>query len=167
MFAVWAVGDQVFMGIMAGEAKNPRFAMGHATKLVPWRVGTIFVSLVVLVGLLIPSDDERLVLGKTVMASPFVIAATDAGVPGIPHILNGCMMIAVLSMSVESVYISSRVLRTMAHQKLIPEAIAKIDNMGRPLWALLITLSCGLLLTYINLSGKFIFCEFYLPLGVG
>ena len=35
LLATWAVGDQIFIGIMGGEAQNPRFSMGHATKLVP------------------------------------------------------------------------------------------------------------------------------------
>lgn len=152
--AVWASGDQIFMGIMGGEATSPRLSMAHATKLVPWRIITVFMNMVIFAGLLIRSDDERLLLGSTVTASPFVIAAIDAGIPGMAHLLNACIMIAVLSMSVESVYISSRVLRTMAHQKLVPEFLARIDRRGQPYLSLLVTAAVSLLCTYINLACK-------------
>lgn len=154
LFAVWTTGDQVFMGIMGGEAQNPRFSMAHATKLVPWRIIAVFMTIVIFVGVLVSSDDERLLLGRTVSASPFVIAATDAGIPGIPHIINAGVMIAVLSMSVESIYIASRVLRTMALQKLIPAFIANIDEKGRPRWAIAITTAAGLIFVYINLASE-------------
>ncbi len=106
--------------------------MGHATKLVPWRIITVFMTMIILAGLLVSSEDERLLSGSTITASPFVIAAIDAGVPGIPHIVNAGIMVAVLSMAVEAIYISSRVMRTMAHQGLIPRVFAQIDSRGRP-----------------------------------
>lgn len=151
---MWASGDQVFMGIMAGEAQNPRFSMGHATKLVPWRISMVYMSLVIFTGILVPSNDDRLTLGSTVSASPFVVAAQDAGIKGIPDVINAFMMIAILSMAVEAIYISSRVLRTMAHQKLVPEVLAKLDKRGQPIFSLLISAAAGVLLTFINLAGK-------------
>ena len=43
LLATWAVGDQVFIGIIGGEAENPRFSMAHATKLVPFRVNFVYM----------------------------------------------------------------------------------------------------------------------------
>ena len=153
LLATWAVGDQVFIGIMGGEAENPRFSMAHATKLVPFRVNFVYMLSVVFITLLVPSNDERLLGGGGVAASPFVIAVTDANIPGIPHILNAGMIIGILGIAAESVYISSRIARTMAHQKLIPEFIARVDANGRPRWALAITVVVATFLTYIQLTG--------------
>ncbi|KAF7558224.1 hypothetical protein G7Z17_g167 [Cylindrodendrum hubeiense] len=125
LLAVWAVGDQVFIGIMGGEAESPRYSMAHATKLVPFRVNIIYMLSVIFVTLLIPSNDDRLLGGSGVYW--FTIS--------------------------ESVYLASRVLRTMAHQKLIPEVIALVDSQGRPVWSLVITGATALLLTYLNLNG--------------
>lgn len=82
--------------------------------------------------LLVPSNDKRLLGGGGVAASPFVIALKDANIMGIPHILNAGMICSILAIAAESVYISSRILPTIAHQKLIPEVIAKVDDKGRP-----------------------------------
>lgn len=65
------------------------------------------------------------------------------------------MMVGILAIAAESIYLASRVLRTMAHQQLIPEFMAKVDNRGRPRWALGITIVVAVVLTYINLSGKY------------
>lgn len=63
------------------------------------------------------------------------------------------MICGILAIAAESVYISSRILRTMAHQKLIPEMLAKVDDKGRPRWALGITIVVATFLTYIQLSS--------------
>jgi yeast amino acid transporter len=154
LLATWAVGDQVFIGIMGGEAQSPRFSMAHATKLVPFRVNVVYMLSVVFITLLVPSDDKRLLGGSDITASPFVIAVNDAKIPGIPHILNAGMMIGILAIAAESIYISSRIMRTMAHQKLIPEFMAQVDSAGRPRWALAITSIVATFLTYINLTGQ-------------
>lgn len=139
---------------MGGEAQNPRYAMGHATKLVPFRVGVVYMLSVMFITLLVPSDDERLLGGGGVTASPFVIATLDAKIPVIGDILNAGMIVGILAISAESVYLASRVLRTMAHQQLVPEFVARVDNKGRPRWALAITCAVGIILTYINLACK-------------
>ncbi|KAM0205559.1 hypothetical protein ACHAPQ_011829 [Fusarium lateritium] len=153
LLATWAVGDQVFIGIMGGEAHSPRHALGHATKLVPYRVGIVYMLSVMFITLLVRSDDERLLGGSGVTASPFVIATLDSRIAVISDILNVGMIIGILAISAEAVYLSSRVLRTMAHQKLVPEFIAKVDSQGRPRWALAITCGVGVILTYINLAA--------------
>jgi amino acid transporter len=43
----------------------------------------------------------------------------------------------------------------MALQKLLPSFIAKVDERGRPRWALTITALVGVILTYMSLSGMF------------
>ncbi|KAK5023278.1 hypothetical protein LTS07_009501 [Exophiala sideris] len=153
LLATWAVGDQVFIGIIGGEAQSPRFSMAHATKLVPFRVNFIYMISIVFITILVPSTDDRLLGGSGVAASPFVIAIQDSGIPAIASILNAGMMCGVLAIAAESVYISSRVLRTMAHQKLIPERFAKVDDKGRPRWALIITAVVAAFLGYIQLSS--------------
>lgn len=140
---------------MGGEAASPRFSMAHATKLVPFRVNVVYMLGVMFTTLLVPSDDNRLLGGSGVAASPFVIAVQDSGIPGIASLLNAGMMIGVLGIAAEAIYLSSRILRTMAHQRLIPERLAKVDDKGRPRAALLITCAFGLIVAYIQLGGKF------------
>lgn len=136
--------------------------MAHATKLVPFRVNFIYMISIVFITILVPSNDDRLLGGSGVAASPFVIAIQDAGIRGLGDVVNACMMLGVLAIAAESVYLSSRILRTMAHQKLVPERLAKVDDKGRPRLALLITCGVAVLLGYIQLSCKSMSCT---PLG--
>lgn len=138
---------------MGGEACNPRLSMAHACKLVPYRVTFVYMSCIVFITLLVASDDERLVGGKGITASPFVIAIQDSGIPGIPHILNAGIMVGILAISAEAVYLFSRIVRTMAHQNLISHWIAQVDCRGRPRRALLVTCTVGVMFTHINLSS--------------
>lgn len=154
LLAIWAVGDQVFIGVMGGEAKSPRYSMAHAATLVPLRVGFMYMILVVLVGILISPEDPHLLGGGGSAASPFVLAVKQAGIKGIPDIINACMIIGILAIALESIYLPSRMLRTMAVQGLIPEAFGKCDSKGRPRLALAFTSVVGVALTYMSLSGK-------------
>jgi len=126
--------------------------MAHATKLVPFRVNFVYMISIVFITILVPSSDDRLLGGSGVAASPFVIAIQDSGIPGIASILNAGMMCGVLAIAAESVYLSSRILRTMAHQKLVSERLARVDSKGRPRLALLITCVTAVFLAYIQLS---------------
>lgn len=139
---------------MGGEAESPRFSLAHATKLVPFRVNFIYMLSVIFITILVPSNDERLLGGGGVAASPFVVAVQDSGIPAIASILNAGMICGVLAIAAESVYLSSRVLRTMSHQGLISTRLAKVDDKGRPRLALVITSVVAVVLGYIQLSGK-------------
>jgi amino acid transporter len=139
---------------MAGEAKNPRYSMSHASNLVPLRVGFMYLVCVVFIGIIVPSDDARLLGASGSAASPFVIAVSDAGIKVVPDIINVCMIIGILAIALESIYLPSRVLRTMALQGLIPPALAKCDDKGRPRSALIITSVVGVIMTYMSLSSR-------------
>lgn len=152
LLALWAVSDQVFIGILGGEAENPRYSLAHATKLVPFRVNVIYMTSIVFITILVPSDDSRLFGGSGITASPFVIAISDAGIRGLPDLLNAGIIFGLLAIAAESIYVASRILRTMSHQKLIPERFARVDDKGRPRLALIITCVVATFLTYINLN---------------
>ncbi|KAE8454311.1 hypothetical protein EG329_005236 [Mollisiaceae sp. DMI_Dod_QoI] len=153
LLGIWAMGDQVFTGIMGGEAKSPRYSMAHATKLVPIRVSVTFMLSIIFISILVPETDPRLFGGSDTAASPFVIALDHAGIKGLPDFLNVVIMIGIVAIAVESIYISSRVLRAMSAQGLIPKFISRVDSTGRPRWAVAITVTVAVILTYMNLSS--------------
>jgi amino acid transporter len=111
---------------------------------------------VVFITILVPSDDPKLFGGSgDTSASPFVIALDHAGIKGLPDFLNVVIMIGIIAIAVESIYIASRILRALSAQGIIPKFISRVDSKGRPRWALAITISIAVILTYINLSGKY------------
>ncbi|KAI8274850.1 hypothetical protein K4K60_009200 [Colletotrichum sp. SAR11_57] len=152
--AIWAVGDQVFIGVMGGEASSPRYSMAHASTLVPIRVSFMYLVCVIFIGIIVPSDDPLLLGGSGSAASPFVIATRNSGLAGIPDFINVCMIIGILAIALESIYLPSRIIRTMAFQGLLPEVLAKCDDKGRPRWALFISAVVGVILSYLSLSTQ-------------
>ncbi|KAH0286443.1 hypothetical protein KCU62_g6764, partial [Aureobasidium sp. EXF-3399] len=121
--------------------------------MVSTRLGFIYILSIIFIGLLVPSNDNRLLSGSGITASPAVVAVVDAGIPGLPSVINICMIIGVLAIALECIYLPSRILRTMALQVFLPRYIANVDAKGRPRWALAITAVVALLCTYIGLSS--------------
>lgn len=105
------------------------------------------------IGLIIPATNPRLFGGSGVTASPFVIAIEEAGIKGLADFMNVVILCAVSSIGAESLFIASRMIRSMAAQGLIPARLANVDEAGRPRWAVAITSVTAVLLTYINLSA--------------
>ncbi|KAL1305501.1 hypothetical protein AAFC00_002374 [Neodothiora populina] len=153
LYAIWAIGDNVMPGLTIGEGKTPRFSMGRAVKIVPFRVSVVYLIPCTLVSFIVRSDDDRLFGGKGAAASPFVIAANMAGVGGLGDFLNVIIMLGLTAIAAESIYISSRIARAMSHQRIVPRYMAKVNSWGQPMFAIGLTVVVGVILTYINLSA--------------
>jgi yeast amino acid transporter len=77
-----------------------------------------------LVGVLVPYNDPGLLNGNgssDANASPFVIAIKNAGINGLPSVMNIVIMIAVLSVGNSAVYGSSRTLAALADRGQAPK----------------------------------------------
>jgi yeast amino acid transporter len=144
---------------MAGEAHNPRLAMAHATKTVPIRVIVVYMTTVLLISFLVPIEDDSLFGGSGTAASPYVIGMRLAGVKGLPDFLNAVIIIGISAVAAESIYIASRILRTMSAQGFLPKIVSHVDSKGRPTTSLGITIVVAYAMAYINLSSKFVVKE--------
>lgn len=113
-------------------------------------VGLLFV------GLLVSSTDERL-LGANpfinVAASPFVIAAKDAGLTGYDSFMNFIILVSVMSIGNSGVYGGSRTLTALAEQGYAPKIFTYIDRSGRPLFSTIAILVFGAL-GYVNAASS-------------
>jgi amino acid transporter len=112
------------------------------------------VSLTI-VGCLVPYNDPNLLNGKSsedANASPFVIAVRNAGIGGVPSVMNVVIMIAVLSVGNSSIYGSSRTLAALADRGQAPKILGYIDRDGRPLVAILFSSAFGFI-CYIVAAG--------------
>ncbi|KAJ7068002.1 amino acid permease [Mycena amicta] len=76
-----------------GEAKNPRRNLPKAIKRVYIRILLFYIGGVIIIGLLVPSNEARLNLADgTAASSPFVIAIERAGIKALPSIINACLL---------------------------------------------------------------------------
>lgn len=153
--AAFAFAGTELVGLASAESANPRKTLPKATKQVFWRIVLFYVISLTLVGLLVPYDNKKLFEDSSVdaKASPFVIAIQSAEIKGLPSVMNVVIMIAVLSVGNSSVFASSRTLAALAAAKQAPKIFGYIDKKGRPLVAIIIQCTFGLL-CFVSASDK-------------
>ncbi|KAK8180095.1 amino acid transporter [Phyllosticta capitalensis] len=146
--AAFAFAGTELVGLAAAETANPRKSLPTAVKQVFWRITLFYIVSLTLIGLLVPYNDDRLLSGSSsadATASPFVIAIKNAGIDGLPSVMNVVIMIAVLSVGNSSIYGSSRTLAALAEQGQAPKILAYIDRKGRPMVGILLSSAIGFL----------------------
>lgn len=142
------------VGIAAGETDNPTKSIPRAIRSTFYRIILFFVLTILMIGLLVPYDNENLLSDNTnATASPFVIAANLAGVKVLPGLINGVLLCVVLSAANSNVYSGSRILVGLANEGLAPKLLAKTTNGGVPYFAVAFTAACGLL-GFLNESAS-------------
>ncbi|KAH3672427.1 hypothetical protein WICMUC_004263 [Wickerhamomyces mucosus] len=151
--AAFSFSGTELVGLGACETKNPRKSLPRATKQVFWRITLFYIISLTLVGLLVPYDDSRLGASSNASASPFVLAIENAGISGLPSVINVVIIIAVLSVANSSVYGCSRTLTALAVQGMAPKQFAYVDRAGRPLVSVVVSLVFGLL-CFLAASSK-------------
>lgn len=143
--AAFAFSGTELVGLTSAETENPRKTLPKATKQVFWRITIFYMVSLTIIGLLVPFNDPRLIgNGSGAEASPFVIAVRNAGINVFPSIMNGVILIAVLSVANSAVFATSRTLTTLAQQGFVPKLFGYIDKSGRPLIGILTALGFGL-----------------------
>lgn len=154
--AAFAFAGTELVGLAAAETANPRKSLPTAIRQVFWRIALFYVVSLTIVGLLVPYNTPKLLTAASsadAKASPFVIAIENAGIKGLPSVMNVVIMIAVLSVGNSSVYGSSRTLAALAEQGQAPQFLAYIDRKGRPIFAIIVASALGLL-CFLAASSK-------------
>lgn len=144
------------VGLAAAETANPVKSVPGAIKQVFWRVVVFYVLGLFFIGVLIPSDDPRLLSSAAytdVKASPWVLIGYYAGLHGLDHFMNAIILISVLSIGVSAVFGGSRTLTALAQQGYAPKLFTYIDRSGRPLPSVIALILTGPL-AYVNLSAS-------------
>lgn len=128
------------ISLAAAETQSPRRNIPIAAKRIFWRVAVFYIMSIFFVGLLVPSDDENLLSGSgTATASPFVIAATRAGIQVVPHIINFVVLTSAWSAGNSGLLGASRVLYGMAQEHHAPKVFLHTNRMGVPVSCILDT----------------------------
>ncbi|GME89195.1 unnamed protein product [Ambrosiozyma monospora] len=143
--AAFSFSGTELIGLTAAETQNPRKTLPSAIKQVFWRITLFYIISLLLVGLLVPYTDPRLLSTSSVdaSASPFVIAIQNGGIKGLPSVMNAIIMISVVSVGNSAVFASSRSMLSLSQQGFGPKILGYIDREGRPLVAVLIALTIG------------------------
>ena len=143
--AAFSFSGTELCGLAAAETENPRKSLPSATKQVFWRITLFYIISLTLIGVNVPYNDERLLNNSGAAASPFVISIQNAGIKGLPSIMNVVIMIAICSVANSCVYASSRSIASIADQGYGPQWFGYVDREGRPLVGVAISLLIGML----------------------
>ncbi|KAI3614271.1 amino-acid permease inda1 [Moniliophthora roreri] len=138
--AAFAFTGTEVVGIAASETPNPRATMPAAVKGTFWRVTVIYITSLLLVGLLVPYTDDRLLGGSGAAASPFVIALDNAKIHGFNHVVNATICVSVMSIGLSCVYAGSRTLTALAETGYAPKIFTYVDKSSRPLFSMILTI---------------------------
>lgn len=142
----------VFLLKGCSEATNPRKNIPKAVRRVFWRILIFYVLGSLAIGVLVRSDDDRLLKESGAAASPWVIAVQNAGIPVLPHIINAVILTSASSSGNAFLYTGSRYLFGVAQNKHAPRFLLKCSARGVPVYCVGITASISLL-TYMCVSA--------------
>ncbi|GFP67999.1 general amino-acid permease GAP1 [Saccharomyces cerevisiae] len=153
--AAFSFAGSELVGLAASESVEPRKSVPKAAKQVFWRITLFYILSLLMVGLLVPYNDKRLIGASSVdaAASPFVIAIKTHGIKGLPSVVNVVILIAVLSVGNSAIYACSRTIVALAEQRFLPEIFSYVDRKGRPLVGIAVTCAFGLI-AFVAASKK-------------
>jgi len=140
------------VGVAAGETDNPEKNVPKAIRQVFWRILLFYVLAILVIGLLIPFTDSRLMHGD-VAVSPFTLVFERLGVAFAASVMNAVILTSVLSAGNSGTYASTRMLYTLAVEGKAPKFLAKINKNGVPIYALIATVLVGSLACLSSLFG--------------
>jgi amino acid transporter len=119
-----------------------------------FRILIFYILGVIVTGMLVPYNDERLLKSTGNAAqSPYVIAMQIAGINGLPHVVNAGVFTSAFSAGNSFLYTSSRVLYGLALRGQAPRVFIKCTKAGLP-WVSVATCSCFGLLAFLNVSSS-------------
>ncbi|KAK5050874.1 hypothetical protein LTR84_003433 [Exophiala bonariae] len=145
--------------VAAGEMESPRRNLPTASKRFFLRLVIFYCLSALAMGVICPSNDERLTNGGPgAAASPFVVAIADAGITVLPSIVNAVILLSAWSAGNSFLYISSRALYSLAVQGDAPRIFKTCNRWGVPYYAVAIsTLFSGLAYLNVSSSGGVVF----------
>ena len=171
------LGGEIVL-VTAAEAECPRRDLPVAARYMYTLPVTLYLIGIFLLGLCInyldprfphphvvyiPAD-SRLLGITTASRSPQVIVLQDAGIKGLPGLLNAAFLFSALTAANSALYVSSRTLFFLARRssfKNIRNTIGRTNNGHTPLAAILLSFLPGLLAFLVVGAAKAAFQEVF------
>jgi len=157
MIAGFSFQGSEFIGITAGEAKDPSTSIPKAIKQTFWRLFVFYVLAVVVISFLVPYNAPFLVAAGTdggVSASPFTVVFSSIGLSSAATVMNVVILTAIISACNASMYSATRVLWHLGKINQAPKIFARTTSQGTPIVALLATCLVGSVYLFEPLLGK-------------
>lgn len=152
--AAYAYSGVEGVSTCARETKNPYVAVPKATKRVFYRVFLCYISVIFVIGLIVPSSNANLLSSSgTASESPFVIAANIAGIKVLPSIINAVVVTSAWSSGNSGAFGGPRVLYGLALEKKAPQIFTKVNRWGVP-WVATTFICAFICLAFMTLGDS-------------
>jgi amino acid transporter, AAT family len=140
-FSVYAFGGVEFVAVTSGESRSQR-EIARAVRITFLMLTLLYLgSITVLVGVM---PWNKAGSGE----SPFVTVFRSVHIPGASHLMNFVVLTAALSGANAALYVSSRMLFSMARTGWAPQLFGKLNSQGSPIFALLLS-SYGIMVALV------------------
>lgn len=140
-FAIYTFGGVEFVAVTSGESTSAK-AIAKAVQMTFLALAFLYLGAIsVLVGVM---PWNRAGVGE----SPFVTVFRSFNVPGAAHFMNFVVLTAALSGANAALYISSRMLFSLARTGWAPRALGRLSTRGTPTLALFVS-SYGILVALV------------------
>ena len=145
MVAGFSFQGTEMIGVAAGEADDPERTVPKAIRTVFFRILLFYVGAIAVIGFLIPYTSPNLLGSEIgdVAISPFTLVFENAGVLAAATVMNAVILTAILSAGNSGLYVSTRMLYSLAMSGKAPRVFTKVNRRGVPMPALLATTAIG------------------------
>ncbi|ANC79299.1 amino acid permease [Fictibacillus phosphorivorans] len=132
LVVIYSYGGTEIIGVTLAETKNPEKVVPKAVRSTLTRIIAFYLFPFFIIVGLIPWDQVN-----GVNESPFVMVFQMIGIPGADHVMNGVILLAIISSMNSGLYGSSRVLYTQAVDGRVPGIFARLSSKKVPFIAIL------------------------------
>ncbi|KZF19427.1 dicarboxylic amino acid permease [Xylona heveae TC161] len=141
------------VGVAFAETPNPRRNIPRAIRQTLWRICVFYILGVLLLGMAVPYDNDLLIGAKkaktSASASPYVVAMRMGRISVLPDIMNGAILVFVVSAANTDIYVGARTLYSLAKEGHAPRIFTHTTARGVPIYGVAAT-SAFSLLAYMN-----------------
>ncbi|GAC75442.1 amino acid transporters [Moesziomyces antarcticus T-34] len=151
--AVFSFAGIESLAMAAAETRNPGRTIPRACKRVFFRIVLFYLLAVLVVGMLVASDDPRLNdESGTAAQSPFVIAVSTAGYSAVGSVVNAIVITSAWSSSNQALLAGTRVLYGLALKRQAPSLFLRTTSWGIPIYCVLF-FTAFMFLSFMTLSS--------------
>ncbi|KAK3357964.1 amino acid permease/ SLC12A domain-containing protein [Lasiosphaeria hispida] len=153
--ATFAYLGTELVGVAFGETPNPRKNVPRAVNQTLMRIVFFYIAGVLVLGMAVPYNSPELIkatkskLGG--LASPFVVAAKEAGIAKLADAVNGLLLVFTISAANSDIYLASRTAWALAKDGQAPKLLLRTNKRGVPIPAVALS-SVFIALGYMNAS---------------
>jgi amino acid transporter, AAT family len=130
------IGTEV-VAVTAAESKNPERDIPRAARSMIVRLSLFYILAIGIVVALVPWTVTA--SGGTVSESPFVRLFGIAGLPAAAGVMNFVVLTAALSSANTNIYLTTRMLHSLAQHRYAPRALGLVSRGGVPRFALVVS----------------------------